>query len=121
MTKVEGPMFTMTASGKVGDSIWFMKWRGSGFRKPEERAGIAYVRGRGFPLISRTPSAVALKSTMSAAVSSWHDNSYLDAESRNSWSSAGSGLGLSGFNRYNQKFIENNPQRESPWNIPSPE
>jgi len=120
MVKVQGPMFTITASGTVGDALEFMKWRGSDYRKPDEKAGIAYVRSRRLGKLPNTPQALAMRETLSAGVSAWHNDSLVPAEYRNSWASAGSGLGLSGFNRYVQKFVETNPQRQPPWNIPSP-
>jgi len=121
MVKVTGPMFTVSASGTVGNAINFLKWMGSPFKKEYERATIAVVRARGFPLIPKTPDVLAIRLTLAAGVSTWHNDSVIDAESRNSWLYFSSGLAMNGFNRYVQKFIDNNPQRQSPWNIPSPE
>ena len=121
MVKVQGPMFTVTAKGTVGDAIEFVGWLGSAFRKGEERTTVAYVRARGTPLIPMTRDVVAIRNTLAAGVSIWHDDSQVSAEGRNSWIYFASGLGMSGYNRYVQKFMENNPQRATPWNIPSPE
>lgn len=120
MVKVRGPMFSVTASGTVGDAIEFVKWLKSPFRKEYERAGMAYVRGRVLPLIPMTPAVLAIRGTLGAGVSTYHDDSQVSPEYRNSWDSVARGTGMSGFNRYAQKFIENNPQRKYPWNIPSP-
>ena len=120
MVKVRGPMFSPTASGTVGEAIEFVKWLSSPFRKEYERSGMAVVRARKLPLIPMTSDVEAIRNTLAAGVSTYRSSDFLDAESRNSWASAASGLGYSGFNRYCQKFIEYNPQRESPWNIPSP-
>ena len=121
MVKVRGPMFSVTASGTVGDAIEFMTWKGSAFRKDYERSGMAFVRARKLPLVPMTSEVVAIRGTLGAGVSTYHDDSQVDAEDRNSWLYYASGTGMSGFNRYCQKFIETNPQREAPWNIPSPE
>jgi len=121
MAKVRGPMFSITASGTMGDAIEFVRWIKSPFRVEKDRSGMAYVRGRVLPLVYWTKYEASIRGTWAAGVSTYHDENLLNAESRNSWASAASGTGMSGFNRYCQKFIENNPQREEPWNIPSPE
>lgn len=121
MVKVRGPMFSITASGTIGNAIEFVRWIKSPFRKEYERVGMAYVRGRVLPLVPMTNAVLAIRGTLRAGVSTWQDGSQVDPEYKNSWDSVASGTGMSGFNRYTQKFIENNPQREAPWNIPSPE
>ena len=121
MVKVIGPMFTVTASGTVGGSVEFLKWRGGAFQFDYMRATSGVVRIRAYPQKNKKPLAISIKNTLAVGVSAWHDDSVIDAESRHSWIYFASGLAMSGFNRYVQKFVENNPQRESPWNIPSPE
>lgn len=121
MTKVRGPMYSVTASGTYGDAIEFIRWIKSPFRLFKERSGIAYVRGRVLPLKPMTNAVVTIRAVLACGVSTYQDGSRLDAESRQSWDSVASGTGMSGFNRYVQKFIETNPQRQAPWNIPSPE
>lgn len=121
MVKVRGPMFSVTASGTIGDAIEFVTWKKSPFRKDYERSGMAYVRGRVLPLIPKTNAVLAIRGTLGGGVSTWQDSNQVDPEYKNSWDYYASATGMSGFNRYLQKFIENNPQRETPWNIPSPE
>jgi len=118
MVKVRGPMFSVTASGTVGDAIEFMTWKGSAFRKEYERAGMAYVRGRVLPLVPKTTAVVAIRRTLGSGVSTYQDSAQVAPEYKQSWDSVASGTGMSGFNRYLQAFIECNPQRQSPWNIP---
>jgi len=131
MVKVRGPMFTITASGTVGDAIEFVRWIKDPFRQEKDRSGMAYVRGRVLPLKPMTNAVVAIRGTLGAGVSTWHLASmwwvsgpsalfFWGGEYRNSWDSVASGTGMSGFNRYAQKFIENNPQRQSPWFLPYP-
>jgi len=121
MVKVRGPLFSVTASGTIGDAIEFVTWKGSPFRKEYERAGVAYVRGRVIPLIPMTPQVLAIRGTLGGAVSTYQDSAQVAPEYKQSWDSVACGMGMSGFNRYTQKFIENNPLRKYPWNIPSPE
>lgn len=121
MVKVRGPMFSITASGTVGDAIEFVRWLKSPFRKEYERAGMAYVRGRVIPLVPMTNAVVSIRATLRAGVSTWQDSGQVPQDYKLSWDSVASGTGMSGFNRYAQKFIENNPQRKPPWDIPSPE
>lgn len=121
MVKVIGPMFSVTKSGTVGDSVEFMKWMGSSFTQEFMRATSGTVRLRAYPAKNRGPLAVAIKNTLAAGVSTWLDDSVVTAESKHSWIYFSSGLAMSGYNRYIQKFMESNPQRASPWNIPTPE
>lgn len=121
MVKVRGPMFSVTASGTIGDAVEFVRWIKDPFRKVYERVGMAYVRGRVLPLTPMTIAVVATRSTLGAGVSTWQDSAQVTPAYKNSWDSVASGTGMSGFNRYVKAFIENNPQREVPWDIPSPE
>jgi len=121
MVKVLGPTSAPVATGTVADAIQFIKWRISRFRKGIERSSVGYVRGRSLPLISRASGSRLTRETMAAGVSTFHNDDLVDPEARKSWTSAASGLGMHGLNRYVQKFIENNPQQNPPWVIPSPE
>lgn len=121
MVKVRGPMFSVTASGTVEGAIEFMTWRGSAFRQEKDRSGIAYVRGRVLPLTPMTLAVRYIRYTLWAGVSTWQDSGQVPQDYKLSWDVSASGTGMSGFNRYTQKFIENNPQRKPPWDIPSPE
>lgn len=121
MVKVRGPMFSVTASGTVGDAIEYIRWIKDPFRQEKDRSGMAYVRGRVLPLKPMTNAVVAIRGTLGSGVSTWQDSAQVAPEYKQSWDSVASGTGMSGFNRYTQKFIENNPQRQSPWNIPFPE
>jgi hypothetical protein len=121
MAKVKGPLFSPTASGTIGGAINFTTWRHSAFSKAEERSNVAVVRGRVLPLVPKSAPVLGMRNVMRAGVSTWHDLSQVAATDKMSWDSVASGMGMSGFNRYCQKFVENNPDREPPWNIPEPE
>jgi hypothetical protein len=120
MTKVTGPMLSVTLSGTYGGCIQFMKFRESPYRKDEEKSGIGYVRVHRLSPEKVKPDLFSIQDTLAAGVSIWQAEDSMSAETRNSWASAASGLAESGFNRYIQCFIENNPQRQPPWNVPSP-
>jgi len=102
-------MFSLTASGTLGDVITFSNWK-----------GLAYVRSRVIPANPQTDGQTSCRSTMCAAVSSWQAEDCLDATSKTSWDYYASGTGMSGFNRFVKKFIETNTQHSSPWTCPDP-
>lgn len=114
-------MFSVTASGTVGDAIEFVRWLKSPFRQEFERSGMAYVRGRVLPMTPMTLAVRYIRYTLLAGVSTWQDSGQVPQDYKLSWDIVASGTGMSGFNRYTQKFIESNPQRKPPWDIPSPE
>ena len=114
-------MFSVTAHGTVGDAIEFVRWRKAPYNKDYGRVGMVYVRGRVLPLKPMTNAVVSIRATLGAGVSTYQDSGQVPQDYKQSWDSVASGTGMSGFNRYTQKFIECNPQRQSPWNIPSPE
>lgn len=120
MAKVKGPMFSVVASGSYGDIIEFMKWKRSSFRRDFERSGTGYVRARGFPTVPNTGAVVSMRRTFRAGVSIYQDDSQCGPDARMSWDVAASGTGMSGFNRYLQAFVDYNPQRSAPWNVPEP-
>jgi len=107
LTRVTGPMFSLTASGTIGDVITFSNWK-----------GLAYVRSRVIPANPKTDNQTSIRNTMTAGVSAWQDEGSVPAASQASWDYYASGTGMSGFNRYIKKFIETNSQREEPWTNP---
>lgn len=109
MTRVTGPMFSLTASGTLGDVITYSNWK-----------GLPYVRSRVIPANPQTSSQVSVRNTLTAGVSAWRLNASVPAASRTSWDFYASGTGMSGFNRYIKLFIETNTQLKSPWTNVSP-
>lgn len=109
MSKVTGPLFSLTASGTIGDVITYSRWK-----------GIPYVRTRVIPQNPQTDDQVSVRNTMAAGVSAWKDDASVPAASQASWAYYASGTGMSGFNRYVKKFIETNDQYEAPWSNPDP-
>lgn len=113
-------MFSVTASGTVGDAIEFMTWKGSAFRKDYERAGMAYVRGRVLPLTPMTFALRSIRYTLWAGVSLWVDGERVPPKDKLSWDFYAQGTGMSGFNRYLWGFIDANTQRKPPWGVRRP-
>ena len=109
MTRVTGPMFSLTASGTIGDVITFSNWK-----------GLAYTRSRVIPQNPKTDPQTSIRNTMAAGVSCWNSGSNCDATSKASWEVYASGTGMSGFNRFVKKFIELNTQRTTPWDVMVP-
>lgn len=109
MTRVTGPLFSLTASGTIGDIITYSRWK-----------GLPYVRTRVIPNNPQTASQVSVRDTLTAGVSSWRDVASTPAASKLSWDYYASGTGMSGFNRYIKQFVETNTQYEAPWTQPDP-
>jgi hypothetical protein len=109
VTRVTGPLFSLTASGTLGDVITYSRWK-----------GIPYVRSRVIPENPQTDGQVSIRDTLTAGVSTYRDDAQVPAASRTSWEFYASGSGMSGFNRYMKYFIETNSQHESPWTVPDP-
>lgn len=109
MTRVEGPLFSMTASGTIGDILTYSRWK-----------GLPYVRTRVIPENPQTASQTSVRGTMTAGVSAWKDDASVPAGSRTSWDYYAQGTGMSGFNRYISQFMTTNSQYEAPWTNPDP-
>jgi len=109
VTRVTGPMFSLTASGTIGDVITYSNWK-----------GLAYVRSRVIPANPQTDPQTSIRDTLTAGVSTYRDDTQVPEASKNSWDFYASGTGMSGFNRYIKLFIETNTQQESPWTVPEP-
>lgn len=109
MTRVTGPLFSLTASGTIADVITYSNWK-----------GLPYVRSRVIPANPKTDDQVSIRNTMTAGVSAWQTVASVPAASKASWDFYASGTGMSGFNRYIKYFVETNTQRTTPWANVSP-
>ena len=109
MTRVSGPLFSITASGTIGDVLTYSNWK-----------GLPYVRSRVIPANPKTAPQVSIRNTLTAGVSTYRDDAQVPGASKSSWDYYASGTGMSGFNRYIRKFVETNTQRTAPWTVPSP-
>jgi hypothetical protein len=104
MTRVTGALFSLTASGTIGDILTYSKWK-----------GLPYVRTRVIPANPQTDDQTSIRNTLTAGVSAWRDEASVPAASKLSWDYYASGTGMSGFNRYIKLFIETNTQQVAPW------
>lgn len=95
MTRVQGPMFSVTASGTIGDAITYSNWK-----------GLPYVRSRVIPANPQTASQVSIRAVLTSAVNNWQTAATVPAASKLSWDYYASGTGMSGFNRYVKQVIE---------------
>lgn len=109
MTRVTGPLFSLTASGTIADVITYSRWK-----------GLAYVRTRVIPHNPQTASQTSIRNTLTAGVSLWHTVACVPTASKTSWDFYAAGTGMSGFNRYMKYFIDENSQRTTPWTTPDP-
>ena len=109
MTRVQGPLFSVTASGTIGDAITYSNWK-----------GLPYVRSRVIPANPQTVSQVSIRTLLTSGVSIWQDADQVPATSKASWDYYASGTGMSGFNRYMKKLIEGNWPGNSADDVPDP-
>jgi len=110
LTRVQGPLFSITASGTLADVLTYSHWK-----------GIPYVRTRVIPENPQTASQTSIRVTMTAGVSTYQDVAQVPVASKTSWDYYAEGMGMSGFNRYIKLFIETNTQWKSPWTVPDPQ
>jgi len=96
MAKVKGPLMSFDASGKLANSIVFMKWK-----------GIPTVRAHVKPSNPQTAGQTAQRTKMSDAVVQWH-NALLSATDKTAWNLFASSFTavLSGFNAFVKKYID---------------
>lgn len=86
MAKVTGPLFSVDARGKIGDSLVFMGWR-----------GLKTVRSYVIPSNPQTAEQMRVRDNFSNAVSMWGNLSGADQQA---WRLLASGQPYSGFNDY---------------------
>lgn len=86
MAKVTGPLFSVDARGKIGDSLVFMGWR-----------GLKTVRSYVIPSNPQTEEQMRVRDNFSMAVSMWGNLTGLDQQA---WRMYASGQPYSGFNGY---------------------
>ena len=109
MTRVQGPLFSVTASGTIGDAIVYSNWK-----------GLPYVRARVIPANPRTDSQQSQRTLLTSGVSTWQNSVTIATGSKLSWDYYASGLGMSGFNRYIKAFLEVNTDCSTLAVIPEP-
>lgn len=105
MALVNGPLFSLDASGTIGDAITFSKWKG----RP-------YVRERVIPSNPKTGAQVGRRAMFSFLCGAW---AALDAAEKATWQDIADALVASPFNAYvseNMKSWHNfiSPTQETP-------
>ena len=95
MAKVSGPLFSFGASGKLANSLVFMKWK-----------GIADVRQWLKPANPKSTAQVTQRGVMTDAVAQWHDVGITagDQAAWNSWAGL-QAKPMSGFNKFVKEYI----------------
>ncbi len=93
MAKVTAPLLSLDASGTVGGTISFGKWKGRN-----------YVRSKVTPYNPRSTAQTTHRTLFSSAVAVWKG---MTTEDKGTWNSRARALGLvmSGFNFYVQQYI----------------
>lgn len=86
MAKVTGPLFSVDARGKIGDSLVFMGWR-----------GLKTVRSYTVPANPQTEEQMRVRDNFTAAVAMWSD---LTGADQTAWRNLAAGQAYSGFNDF---------------------
>ena len=96
MARVTGPLFSMTARGKIADALVYAAWK-----------GIDTVRSYVVPANPKTAAQVAQRALMTAGVSAWK-NSITDAEGRSAWDREAlkDSRPMSGFNSFTSSVVK---------------
>lgn len=95
MAKVTAPLFGFSASGKIADSLVFMKWK-----------GIATVRKFLIPSNPKTAAQTTQRNRLTAAVAAWHTVA-LTVLDQTAWNVLATlaAKPLSGFNKFVKEFL----------------
>jgi len=96
MAKVKGPLFSLEASGKIADSIVYLKWK-----------GITDVRSYVIPANPRTEKQQSQRTKMTEAVDLWHSTAFNDLDFE-AWDLFASIMPtpMSGFNAFIKSYID---------------
>lgn len=86
MAKVTGPLFSVDARGKIGDSLVFMGWR-----------GLKTVRSYAIPSNPNTEEQMRVRNNFTTAVNMWR---MLSGYDQNAWRLFATGQPYSGFNDF---------------------
>jgi hypothetical protein len=96
MAKIKGPLFSLDASGKLADSLVYLKWK-----------GINDVRSYVIPANPRTEKQQAQRTKMTEAVDLWHATAFNDIDF-SAWDLFASIMPtpMSGFNAFIKCYID---------------
>ncbi len=102
MAKLRGPGFSLDASGKLGNTVVFSKWR-----------GINYLRALVTPSNPKTTAQVNVRTLLSDASKAWKNNgtdgtTTIDAAYKAAYKTAASGTQKSGFDLYIHDAVKKN-------------
>ena len=92
MAKVTGPLFSMSASGALGDAIVFSTWKGK-----------EYVRAYQIPSNPKTVKQVNLRNAFTMTIAYWHAQT--DPQ-KLIWKAFAEGTGKSGFNQFVERALK---------------
>lgn len=94
MAKVTGPLLSLDASGSIGSTMTFSRWK-----------GINYVRQRVIPTYTNTALQIAVRLFWKDASQAWKAGATIggvtiDAAYKLAFADAAAGQGMSGFNLF---------------------
>lgn len=114
MARVTGPFLSLSARGTVAQTLTASFWK-----------GIDYMRERIIPNNPNSSRQQAIRGALADGVSKWRFGT-ISAANQTMWESYANGKGMSGFNRFMKKYLEDNYDKVggtkvSPQVIPSPQ
>lgn len=102
MAKVRGPLYSLSASGQIGQAMVFAQWK-----------GIPWVREQFIPQNPKTAGQVAQRLIFTQGVDRWH---YVSASQKTGWQTGieRKGYTMSGFNYFMSEYIKSMVAGETP-------
>ena len=102
MAKTTGPLFSLTASGKLANTLVYSIWK-----------GIPYVRQLVIPTYSNTTDQAAMRDLVTDLSQGWKAGSTIDGHAINAtykaaYATAAEGMAMSGFNLFMKENIDLN-------------
>lgn len=105
MARVEGPLFSLDASGTIGDAVTYSKWK-----------GIPYARKRVIPANPRSAAQTGIRAMFGFVAAFWDQ---LTSQSKATWDALATSLNVTPINAYvrenMRRWIEGNtPTQDLP-------
>lgn len=108
MVKVIAPLFSLGASGTIGDSVTFATWR-----------GVDYARMRVIPGYSNTTGQQLIRMLLTEASQDWSTDT-VTASQKALWDAFAAGRAFSGYNAWVKAYLDANYIPGSPPTVESP-
>ena len=102
MPRLTGPLFSLDASGTLGNMVVYSKWK-----------GINYSRMRVVPYNPKSDYQTGIRDTVSMGVLYFTRGDYVSAAAKTWWGTYAEGTNMSGWNRFLKFFVAQNYDKDS--------